>query len=95
MTSTRYALVFAILAFLVSLAIVAGAVHERQATLDRTDTRICVQIEAIKMQIRQTVERQIQGINRVQYYRDHPDEQARAVESARQTLRLFHPSRCP
>lgn len=72
----------------------SAAQHERQRASAASALDNCQQIEAIKAQIRGTVEASLLRLPKVDYYEDHPDELAQAEKDARASVARFGEEDC-
>lgn len=81
-----------VLVLLAAAAVASSSLALRSAAAHSHD--ICVQVQALKAQIVQTLERSKKGLPANAYFKAHPKELARALKDADQSIRDFQPTKC-
>lgn len=81
-------LVLLVVGVLITIAVERG--KDRREGL----VTVCGQVELVKKQIRVTVTRSKESLPTIRYYQDNPDELAKALENADETLAQFNAINC-
>jgi hypothetical protein len=82
------------LAVIISAAVFLHDQGEREKVSARAVLSNCQQIEAVKGEIRAILERSLAGLPSNAFYREHPEELAKALKNSRDALRRFAPDDC-
>lgn len=83
-----------IVGILLAAALIYGGASAIADQRNARDKAICVQVEALKKSMRVIMTRSLTTLPTLQYYRDHPQELQKAVDSTNQALIDFKETKC-
>jgi len=90
----RAVIVMCAAAIVASFLLIGVAIWERKATLDNANHRVCVAIQNLNAAITASLNRSLDNLPKIQYFREHPEELARQRGEIERQLVVFRPRSC-
>lgn len=94
-TKGELLVVLCALVFILSVSYSAGrSANDRKLSEARSAYQNCQQIELVKGELRGSIERGMERLPNLDYYKTHPDELAQAQKDSSEALGRFHEKDC-